>query len=230
MAYVRRSEFVEKAHIYIDLTDSNIRLLSLLYHPHLEYTLPNLLPAGLYTPRIPPRRPNCVLMFQSQFTIRLCSIRWWYTPISRSIVQICAKLVHVMKVGRNNFYPPPLVESSIARITLVTPGLAISVDEWDGLVMLCFVRKNKTFRRLFEQKWNINPECQARSDWSINEFSHMLIATPRNLKTTARFHITRATTRRARCCKLGQRLFVSKHFSVAQAEHGARVQWLQHNS
>lgn len=53
-----------------------------------------------------------------------------------------------MKVGKNNFRPPPQVESSVVRIE---PKLGkdrpnVSWDEWDGLLRVCFVRKNKTLR------------------------------------------------------------------------------------
>lgn len=53
-----------------------------------------------------------------------------------------------MKVGKNNFKPPPQVESSVVRIE---PKIGkdrpnVSWDEWDGLLRVCFVRKNKTLR------------------------------------------------------------------------------------
>lgn len=53
-----------------------------------------------------------------------------------------------MKVGKNNFKPPPQVESSVVRIE---PKVGkdrpnVSWDEWDGLLRVCFVRKNKTLR------------------------------------------------------------------------------------
>lgn len=50
------------------------------------------------------------------------------------------------QVGKNNFRPPPKVESSIVRIKLKTgirrPG--VSWDEWNGMLRICFVRKNRT--------------------------------------------------------------------------------------
>ena len=53
-----------------------------------------------------------------------------------------------MKVGKNNFRPPPEVESSIVRIEPKTgierPGA--SWEEWDGMLRICFVRKNRTLR------------------------------------------------------------------------------------
>jgi 18S rRNA (adenine1779-N6/adenine1780-N6)-dimethyltransferase len=60
-----------------------------------------------------------------------------------------AKIDHIMKVGRNNFNPPPQVESSVVRIAPIVPRPAISFDEWDGLLRVCFVRKNKTLSSSF---------------------------------------------------------------------------------
>jgi len=60
--------------------------------------------------------------------------------------QFWAKITHIMKVGRNNFKPPPQVESSVVRIEPKMgkdrPG--VSWDEWDGMLRICFVRKNRT--------------------------------------------------------------------------------------
>lgn len=61
----------------------------------------------------------------------------------------CGRGDHVMKVGRTNFSPPPLVESSVVRITPIVPRPAIAFEEWGGLSKVGFVRKNKTFRSSF---------------------------------------------------------------------------------
>jgi len=60
-----------------------------------------------------------------------------------------AKIDHVMKVGKNNFKPPPAVESSVVRLVPKNPRPQISYEEWDGLLRVCFVRKNKTLRASF---------------------------------------------------------------------------------
>ena len=54
-----------------------------------------------------------------------------------------------MKIGRNNFRPPPAVESSVVRLVPKRPRPQISWDEWDGLLRVCFVRKNRTLRAGF---------------------------------------------------------------------------------
>ena len=54
-----------------------------------------------------------------------------------------------MKIGKNNFKPPPAVESSVVRIVPKVPKPGISYEEWDGLLRVCFVRKNRTLRAGF---------------------------------------------------------------------------------
>lgn len=57
-----------------------------------------------------------------------------------------------MKVGRNNFRPPPKVDSRVVRIELRNPPPPVNFVEWDGLIKLCFNRKNKTLRSSFTTK------------------------------------------------------------------------------
>ncbi|KAI7262624.1 hypothetical protein KC335_g10165, partial [Hortaea werneckii] len=63
--------------------------------------------------------------------------------------QMWARVDHVMKVGKNNFNPPPQVESNVVRITPKNPRPQISYDEWDGLLRIAFVRKNRVLRSAF---------------------------------------------------------------------------------
>jgi 18S rRNA (adenine1779-N6/adenine1780-N6)-dimethyltransferase len=60
-----------------------------------------------------------------------------------------AKIDHIMKVGKNNFKPPPMVESSVIRMVPKNPRPQINYEEWDGLLRIAFVRKNKTLRASF---------------------------------------------------------------------------------
>jgi 18S rRNA (adenine1779-N6/adenine1780-N6)-dimethyltransferase len=60
--------------------------------------------------------------------------------------QLLAKVDQLMKVGRNNFRPPPKVESRVVRIELRNPPPPVNFTEWDGMVRLLFNRKNKTLR------------------------------------------------------------------------------------
>lgn len=59
-----------------------------------------------------------------------------------------------MKVGRQNFRPPPQVESSVVRIEpkLGRDRPAVSWAEFDGLLRIVFSRKNKTVRASFATK------------------------------------------------------------------------------
>ncbi|KAK7431723.1 Dimethyladenosine transferase [Neonectria magnoliae] len=95
----------------------------------------------------PPR--TSILMFQREFALRLTARPGdaLYCRLSVN-AQFWAKITHIMKVGKNNFRPPPQVESSVVRIE---PKIGkdrpnVSWDEWDGLLRVCFVRKNKTLR------------------------------------------------------------------------------------
>nr|POE47979.1 dimethyladenosine transferase [Quercus suber] len=97
-----------------------------------------------------PAPRSCVLMFQREFAMRLFAKpgEKLYSRLSVNC-QMWAKVDHVMKVGKNNFNPPPMVESNVVRITPKTPRPQISYDEWDGLLRVAFVRKNRVLRSSF---------------------------------------------------------------------------------
>ena len=67
-------------------------------------------------------------------------------------MQLFAKCDHLMKVSKANFRPPPKVESSIVRVEPRNPQPDINFIEWDGLLRLCFLRKNKTLNAIFKNK------------------------------------------------------------------------------
>ncbi|KAF1810802.1 rRNA adenine dimethylase [Eremomyces bilateralis CBS 781.70] len=95
--------------------------------------------------------PRCaVLMFQREFAQRLFANPGdkLYSRLSAN-VQMWAHVQNVMKVGKNNFSPPPMVESSVVRIVPKRPRPQISYEEWDGMLRVCFSRKNKTLRAAF---------------------------------------------------------------------------------
>ena len=89
-------------------------------------------------------------MFQREFAMRLFAKPGdrLYSRLSVN-AQMWAKIDHIMKVGKNNFKPPPAVESSVVRLVPKKPRPTISYDEWDGLLRVVFVRKNKTLRASF---------------------------------------------------------------------------------
>ncbi|KAL9106494.1 MAG: hypothetical protein Q9227_008473 [Pyrenula ochraceoflavens] len=92
----------------------------------------------------------CILMFQREFAMRLFAKPGdkLYSRLSVN-VQMWAKVDHIMKVGRNNFKPPPAVDSSVVRLVPKRPRPQVSYEEWDGLLRVAFVRKNKTLRSNF---------------------------------------------------------------------------------
>lgn len=94
-----------------------------------------------------------VLMFQREFALRLVAKPGdqMYCRLSVN-TQLLARVSHVMKVARNNFRPPPKVESSVVRIEPRNPPPAVHFVEWDGLLRFCFQRKHRMLRAIFGQK------------------------------------------------------------------------------
>lgn len=92
-------------------------------------------------------------MFQREFAMRLVAKPGdsLYCRLSVN-TQLLARVSHLLKVGRNNFRPPPKVDSSVVRIEPRKPLPPVSFKEWDGLVRLCFNRKNRTLGSIFRQK------------------------------------------------------------------------------
>ena len=93
---------------------------------------------------------EALLMFQREFAMRLVARPGdkMYSRLTVNTGMWCTASL-VCKVGRNNFRPPPQVESSVVRLVPKNPRPAISYEEWDGLLRICFVRKNKTLRASF---------------------------------------------------------------------------------
>jgi 18S rRNA (adenine1779-N6/adenine1780-N6)-dimethyltransferase len=94
-----------------------------------------------------------VLMFQEEFALRLTA-RPGETLYCRLSVntQLLAKVDQLLKVNKNNFRPPPKVESRVVRIELKNPIPPVNFIEWDGMIRLLFNRKNKTLRALLTTK------------------------------------------------------------------------------
>ncbi|KAK3296721.1 S-adenosyl-L-methionine-dependent methyltransferase [Chaetomium fimeti] len=101
----------------------------------------------------PPR--VAVLMFQREFAKRLVAKPGdaLYSRLSVN-VNFWASCKHIMKVGKQNFKPPPKVESDVVRIEplLGSARPNIAFDEFDGLLRIAFNRKNKTLRAAFSVK------------------------------------------------------------------------------
>ena len=67
-------------------------------------------------------------------------------------MQLYAKTQHLMKVGKNNFRPPPKVESDVVKIEPRLPRPPVRFEEFDGLNRVIFSRKNKTVHANFTAK------------------------------------------------------------------------------
>nr|CAD7585588.1 unnamed protein product [Timema genevievae] len=93
-----------------------------------------------------------VLMFQREFAQRLVAKPGdkMYCRLSIN-TQLLARVDLLMKVGKNNFRPPPKVESSVVRIEPRNPPPPVNFKEWDGLTRIAFNRKNKTLGAAFKQ-------------------------------------------------------------------------------
>ncbi|KAI1170496.1 S-adenosyl-L-methionine-dependent methyltransferase [Nemania sp. FL0916] len=127
-----------------------------------------------------PRPPRIsILMVQREFGLRL-SARPGDSLYSRLSVntQFFAKVSQVAKVGRNNFTPPPEVESMVVRLEPRPDRPQIRWEEWDGMLRICFSRKNKTLRSSFgdsldlcQRNWitftSLYPEKVSKEDLSF---------------------------------------------------------------
>ncbi|XP_055679329.1 probable dimethyladenosine transferase [Lutzomyia longipalpis] len=92
-----------------------------------------------------------ILMFQREFAQRLVAKPGDKLYCRLSInTQLLARCDLIMKVGKNNFKPPPKVESSVVRIEPRNPPPPINYQEWDGLTRIAFLRKNKTLGAAFK--------------------------------------------------------------------------------
>lgn len=92
-----------------------------------------------------------VLMFQREFAERLVAKPGDKLYCRLSInTQLLARVDMLMKVGKNNFRPPPKVESSVVRLEPKNPPPPVNFTEWDGLTRIAFLRKNKTLSATFK--------------------------------------------------------------------------------
>ncbi|KAI0987806.1 hypothetical protein GJ496_007910 [Pomphorhynchus laevis] len=89
--------------------------------------------------------PRCfVLMLQHEFAQRLIA-RPGDPNYCRLTCTILANVQHLLKVKRNNFKPPPKVDSSVVRIEPKWPPVTdIDIEEFNNLLRVCFNRKNRT--------------------------------------------------------------------------------------
>ncbi|KAH9233810.1 hypothetical protein K456DRAFT_1724690 [Colletotrichum gloeosporioides 23] len=95
----------------------------------------------------PPRQ--AILMFQLEFGQRLVAKPgdklYGRLSVNANFWATCS---NVMKVSKANFRPPPQVDSCVVRIVPKQGAErpTISFEEFDGLLRICFNRKNRTMR------------------------------------------------------------------------------------
>ena len=113
---------------------------------------------------------TCILMFQREFAQR-CVAQPGDSLYCRLSVnaQMYAKCTHLIKVGKNNFRPPPNVESSVIRIAPYSPPPPVPFSEFDGLLRILFNRKNKTVRASFSTKPILMMLEQNYRPWSTGD-------------------------------------------------------------
>ena len=123
--------------------------------PHFDVCISNT-PYQISSPlvfRLLSHRPifRCaILMFQREFALRLIArpgTELWSRLGAN--VQLYAKVDLIMHVGKNNFRPAPLVESSVVRLVPRDPPPPVRFEEFDGLGRIVFSRRNKTVHASF---------------------------------------------------------------------------------
>ncbi|KAJ2921758.1 hypothetical protein H1R20_g15344, partial [Candolleomyces eurysporus] len=105
-------------------------------------------------------------MFQREFALRLVArpgTALW-SRLSAN-VQLYAKVDNIINVNRNDFRPPPQVESSVIRLVPIDPPPPVKFEEFDGLNRIIFSRPNKTIRGNFQAKGVMKMLDQNRRTW-----------------------------------------------------------------
>lgn len=80
-------------------------------------------------------------------------------------MQLYAKVDNIINVSRNDFRPPPQVESSVIRLVPIDPPPPVKFEEFDGMNRIIFSRPNKTLRGNFQAKGVMKMLDQNRRTW-----------------------------------------------------------------
>jgi len=137
-----------------------------------------------------------ILMFQREFALRLVArpgsnlwsrlsanvqvsipnhlIKWAKLIIIGFEYKLYAKVDNVINVSRNDFRPPPQVESSVIRLAPLDPPPPVKFEEFDGMNRIIFSRPNKTVRGNIQAKGVMKMLEQNRRTWmSAQEMVHI---------------------------------------------------------
>ncbi|KAF9057590.1 S-adenosyl-L-methionine-dependent methyltransferase [Panaeolus papilionaceus] len=123
-----------------------------------------------------------ILMFQREFALRLVArpgTALW-SRLSAN-VQLYAKVDNIINVSRNDFRPPPQVESSVIRLVPLDPPPPVKFEEFDGMNRIIFSRPNKTLRGNFQAKGVMKMLEQNRKTWLA--LQEMPVDDDRNIST-----------------------------------------------
>lgn len=112
-----------------------------------------------------------ILMVQDEFARRMVSRVgdpfWCRLAIN---CQLLSRVSYLKKVAKNNFRPPPKVESALVRIEPRKPIPSINFIEWDGLIRICFERRHRLTRKIFRNKNVIKKLHQNHITWKKLKF------------------------------------------------------------
>ena len=124
-----------------------------------------------------------ILMFQREFALRLVArpgTNLWSrlsanvqvsipAILSKKLIifeyKLYAKVDNVINVSRNDFRPPPQVESSVIRLVPLDPPPPVKFEEFDGMNRVIFSRPNKTVRGNIQAKGVMKMLEQNRRTW-----------------------------------------------------------------
>jgi 18S rRNA (adenine1779-N6/adenine1780-N6)-dimethyltransferase len=98
-----------------------------------------------------------VIMFQEEFAERMVAKPGTssYSRLSVNSALLCASAKIAIRVGRNQFRPPPKVDSAGVVFTPREPPAWLNFEQWDAFLKMIFSGKNKTLRAIFANKTNI---------------------------------------------------------------------------
>ena len=94
-----------------------------------------------------------VVMFQKEFAERLVA-QVGEENYGRLAIntQLLCNVTRVCKVSRGSFNPPPEVDSMVVKFCPHDKPVDVNFSEFDGLLRICFNRKNKTLHAQFTTK------------------------------------------------------------------------------
>jgi 18S rRNA (adenine1779-N6/adenine1780-N6)-dimethyltransferase len=124
-----------------------------------------------FTFRLLAHRPlfRCaVVMFQKEFAERLIA-KVGEKQYGRLAVntRLFVKVSCVCKVSKGSFNPPPEVDSMVVKFVPRDPPIEVNFREWDGLMRICFGRKNKTLQSSFKTSYTIKMLEDNYKTWCV---------------------------------------------------------------